>query len=61
MNSDKTVLLTLEIGCFSNAMGNCVENLGRGVIRLKGELGEDLPFTQCRALLEKDLTDTPGW
>ena len=41
-NSDKKVIVTLEIGCFSNAMGNCVENLGRGVIRLEGELGEDL-------------------
>jgi alanine-glyoxylate transaminase/serine-glyoxylate transaminase/serine-pyruvate transaminase len=60
VNSDKKVILTLEIGCFSNAMGNCVENLGRGVIRLQGELGEDLPFDQCRAALEKDLADNPG-
>ena len=60
VNSDKKVIITLEIGCFSNAMGNCVENLGRGVIRLKGELGEDLPFDQCRAALEKDLADNPG-
>ncbi len=57
VNSDKAVILTLEIGSFSNAMGLCVENLGRGVIRLKGELGEDFPFAQCRAALEKDLRD----
>jgi alanine-glyoxylate transaminase/serine-glyoxylate transaminase/serine-pyruvate transaminase len=60
VGSDKIVILTLEIGCFSNAMGNCVENLGRGVIRLTGELGEDLPFDQCKAVLEKDLADNPG-
>ena len=53
-NSDKKVIVTLEIGCFSNAMGNCVENLGRGVIRLEGELGDDLPFDKCREVLEKD-------
>ena len=57
VNSEKKVILTLEIGSFSNAMGNCVENLGRGVIRLKAELGEDFPFAQCRAALEKDLRD----
>ncbi len=55
MNSDKKVILTLEIGSFSTAMGHCVENLGRGVIRLKGEVGEDLPFGQCREVLEKDI------
>jgi alanine-glyoxylate transaminase / serine-glyoxylate transaminase / serine-pyruvate transaminase len=54
VNSDKKVIVTLEIGCFSNAMGNCVENLGRGVIRLTGELGEDLPFDKCREVLEND-------
>lgn len=59
-NSTKKVILTLEIGCFSNAMGNCVENLGRGVIRLAGELGEDLPFDRCREELIKDLADNPG-
>ena len=57
VNSEKHVILTLEIGSFSNAMGNCVENLGRGVIRLKGGIGEDLPFAQCRESLEKDLHD----
>jgi alanine-glyoxylate transaminase/serine-glyoxylate transaminase/serine-pyruvate transaminase len=35
-------------------MGNCVENLGRNVIRLKGEIGEDLPYDKCREVLEKD-------
>jgi alanine-glyoxylate transaminase/serine-glyoxylate transaminase/serine-pyruvate transaminase len=60
MNSNKKVILTLEIGSFSNAMGNCVENLGRGVIRLKAGMGEDLPFVQCREALEKDLHDNPG-
>lgn len=59
VNSNKVVILTLEIGSFSNAMGNCIENLGRGVIRLKGELGEDLPFDQCREALKKDLHDNP--
>jgi len=52
--SDKVVIITMEIGAFSTAMGNCVENIGRGVTRLKGELGEDLPLDQCKALLEKD-------
>jgi len=59
-DSGKPVIVTLEIGCFSNAMGNCVENLGRGVIRLAGDIGEDLPFGQCRAALEKDLQENPG-
>jgi len=54
VGSDKKVIVTLEIGCFSNAMGNCVENLGRGVIRLEGELGEDLPYAKCREVLVKD-------
>ena len=54
VNSDKPVILTLEIGWFSMAMGNCVENLGRGVIRLKGELGGDLPLDQCREMLAND-------
>lgn len=52
--SDKPAIVTLEIGAFSTAMGNCVENLGRNVIRLKGEIGEDLPFDKCREVLEKD-------
>jgi len=59
VNSDKPVILTLEIGSFSIAMGNCVENLGRGVIRLKNGMGEDLPFAQCREALEKDLGENP--
>ncbi len=54
VDSDKKVVVTLEIGAFSNAMGNCVENIGRGVIRLSGELGEDLPIAKCREVLEKD-------
>jgi len=58
-NSGKTAIVTLEIGSFSIAMGNCVENLGRSVIRLKGEVGEDLPFDQCREVLEKDLQESP--
>ena len=60
VNSEKPVILTLEIGSFSTAMGNCVENLGRSVIRLKGEIGEDLPFDQCREALEKDLQENQG-
>jgi len=52
--SDKPAIVTLEIGAFSTAMGNCVENLGRNVIRIKGEIGEDLPFDKCREVLEKD-------
>jgi alanine-glyoxylate transaminase/serine-glyoxylate transaminase/serine-pyruvate transaminase len=60
VNSNKKVILTLEIGSFSIAMGNCVENLGRGVIRLKGGVGEDLPLVQCREALEKDLHDSQG-
>ena len=52
--SDKPAVVTLEIGAFSTAMGNCVENLGRNVIRLKDEIGEDLPFDKCREVLEKD-------
>ncbi|MEM7562333.1 MAG: aminotransferase class V-fold PLP-dependent enzyme [Pseudomonadota bacterium] len=57
MESDTPVAVTLEIGNFSTAMGNCVENLGRPVVRLKGELGEDLPFDACREVLTKDLQD----
>ena len=52
--SDKPAIVTLEIGAFSTAMGNCVENLGRNVIRLKGEIGEDLPFDKCREVLAND-------
>ena len=47
-------VVTMEIGAFSTAMGNCVENLGRNVVRLKSDLGEDLPFDQLREVLEKD-------
>jgi len=54
VNSDKKVTVTMEIGAFSNAMGNCVENIGRGVIRLAGEIGEDLPLDKCREVLAKD-------
>ena len=60
VNSDKAVILTLEIGSFSTAMGNCVENLGRNVIRLQAELGDDLPYDRCREALVKDLQDNPG-
>lgn len=60
INADKKVIITLEIGSFSNAMGNCVENLGRGVIRLKSDLGDDFPFAQCREALQKDLAENPG-
>ena len=59
LKSKKTVIITLEIGCFSNAMGNCVENLSRGVKRLTSSIGEDFPFDQCRELLEKDLKENP--
>ncbi len=59
VNSDKIVILTLEIGRFSILMGNCVENLGRGVRRLKADLGEDFPFAQCREALENDLQENP--
>ncbi len=52
--SDKPAIVTLEIGAFSTAMGNCVENLGRNVIRLKGEIGEDLPLGKCREVLAND-------
>ena len=59
LKSKKTVMITLEIGCFSNAMGNCAENLSRGVKRLSSSIGEDFPFDQCRELLEKDLKENP--
>jgi alanine-glyoxylate transaminase/serine-glyoxylate transaminase/serine-pyruvate transaminase len=52
--SDKPAIVTLEIGAFSTAMGNCVENMGRNVIRLKGEIGEDLPLDKCREVLAND-------
>ncbi len=54
VGSDKAVIVTLEIGCFSNAMGNCVENIGRGVIRLEADLGEDLPYAKLKEVLEQD-------
>ena len=60
VSSAKLVILTLEIGSFSTAMGLCVENLGRSVNRLKSEVGEDLPFDQCREALAKDLQENPG-
>ena len=60
VDSETPVIVTLEIGNFSTAMGNCVENLGRAVIRLKGEIGEDLPFDRCREALEKDLQEAPA-
>jgi len=59
VGSRKKAILTLEIGSFSNAMGNCVDNVGRGVIRLKADVGEDLPFDQCKDVLEQDLQDNP--
>jgi len=52
--SDQPAVVTMEIGAFSNAMGNCVENLGRNVIRLKGEIGDDLPLDKCREVLAED-------
>ena len=53
-DSDQPAIVTLEIGAFSMAMGSCVENLGRNVLRLQGEIGEDLPYDRCREALEKD-------
>lgn len=53
-DSDAPAVVTMEIGAFSTAMGNCVENLGRNVVRLKSEIGADLPYAQCREVLEKD-------
>ncbi len=54
MNSDKPVILTMEIGWFSLAMGNCVENIGRKAIRLQCDLGDDLPYAKAREVLEND-------
>jgi len=54
VSSDKPAIVTLEIGAFSGAMGNCVENLGRNVIRLKGEVGDNLPLDKCREVLAAD-------
>ncbi len=54
VDSDKIVAVTLEIGWFSMAMGNCVENLGRGVTRLQCDLGDDLPYARLKEVLEKD-------
>ena len=54
LDSDKPVVLTMEIGWFSQAMGNCVENIGRKVIRLQCDLGDDLPYAKAREILEKD-------
>lgn len=53
-DSDTPAVVTMEIGAFSTAMGNCVENLGRNVVRLKGEIGEDLPYERCREVLAAD-------
>ncbi|MFK7793977.1 MAG: alanine--glyoxylate aminotransferase family protein [Gammaproteobacteria bacterium] len=52
--SDNPVALTMEIGWFSQAMGNCVENIGRKVIRLQCDLGDDLPYAKAKEILEKD-------
>ena len=54
MTSDKPVIITMEIGWFSQAMGNCVENIGRKAIRLQCDLGDDLPLAKAREILEKD-------
>ncbi len=54
INSDDTAVVTMEIGAFSTWMGICVENMGRNVVRLKGEIGDDLPLDRCREVLEKD-------
>ena len=53
-NSEQTVAITCEIGWFSRAMGNCVENLGRNVTRLQCDLGDDLPYAKLRTMLEND-------
>lgn len=58
MNSDHPAIVTMEIGWFSRAMGNCVENLDRNVIRLQCDLGDDLPLDRCREVLEKDTDHT---
>lgn len=54
MGSDTPVILTMEIGWFSQAMGNCVENIGRKAIRLQCDLGDDLPLDKAREILAKD-------
>lgn len=54
MDSDKPVILTMEIGWFSQAMGNCVENIGRKAIRLQCDLGDDLPYDKAREILQND-------
>jgi alanine-glyoxylate transaminase/serine-glyoxylate transaminase/serine-pyruvate transaminase len=54
LGSDDPVILTMEIGWFSQAMGNCVENIGRKAIRLQCDLGDDLPYAKAREILEKD-------
>ena len=54
VGSDQPVILTMEIGWFSQAMGNCVENIGRKAIRLQCELGDDLPIEKAREILSKD-------
>ena len=53
-DSDTPVILTMEIGWFSQAMGNCVENIGRKAIRLQCDLGDDLPYAKAKEILEKD-------
>ena len=53
-DSDQPVAITMEIGWFSQAMGNCVENIGRKVIRLQCELGDDLPLDKAREILAND-------
>ena len=54
MGSDEPVIITMEIGWFSQAMGNCVENIGRKAIRLQCDLGDDLPLDKVREILTKD-------
>lgn len=54
LNSDNVVAITCEIGWFSRAMGNCVENLGRKVTRLQCDLGDDLPYEKIKEILEQD-------
>ncbi len=53
-DSDTPVILTMEIGWFSMAMGNCVENIGRKAIRLQCDLGDDLPYAKAKEILQND-------
>lgn len=56
--SDNIVAVTCEIGWFSQAMGNCVENLGRNVKRIKCDLGDNLPYAELKETLENDKDHT---